>query len=179
MYGFCNNAIGAVNGTAVFAFTNGTVLSAVKGTTQLSTHTGFPSCGVATYFRSGLGGAPLPWIFAIILFVTNICNVVVRVRHFAAAQTFSMVLSFTTAFVVTLAYISTHREPESIMVWTPVLLVGNGGSLLQVLVFIVEEHGPRLPGVKRFVRAKDTPVQRISLRTCNYSPMKTIFVNCF
>ena len=149
-YEFCSHVANSMNNTAISRLVKTAILSTNNFTTSLSVnHTNFPSCGVATYLRSGVGGAPLPWVIAIVLFLVNISNVVVRIKKFEAAQTFSMVLSFTTAFVVTLAYVSTGLAPEMIMVWTPILLVGNAGFLLQVFVFVIEKHGSRWPRLGR------------------------------
>lgn len=179
MYAFCDNVINTFNGTVVFPSTGAAALSVLNGNIQATNHTDFPSCGVATYLRPVLGEAPPAWVIPIIYLVISSVNVAFRVKKFGGAQKFSMGLSFMTAFVVTLAYISTNFKSEMVMVWTPILLVGPAGSLLQVSVFMVEKHGLRLPGLKRFVRGNDIQGQRISLRPCKSLPTTTNLVKYF
>jgi hypothetical protein len=60
----------------------------------------------------------------------------VRWEH---VQMLSLALASVMVYIYTQAYISTGLTPDTVLAWTPVTLILDAGSLLQILVLIVEE----------------------------------------
>lgn len=91
-----------------------------------------------TYLRPDTGGALLPWIYAVIVIVIHIPTVLIRVVKWERVQTLCLVLTFFTAVVYIQAYVSTKFEASKILVWTPVILIIDAGSMLQLFLLVIE-----------------------------------------
>ncbi|ERF71235.1 hypothetical protein EPUS_08153 [Endocarpon pusillum Z07020] len=82
--------------------------------------------------------ALLPWIYTVIVFIFHLPTVIIRVVRWENIQLLCLIVTFSTNVIYTLAYVSTKFEPENILVWTPIMLVIDCGSMSQVL-FLVNE----------------------------------------
>ena len=91
-----------------------------------------------SYLRPDTGGALLPWIYAIVILIVHIPVVFIRVVRWEAIQYYNLTSTFFTLVVYTQAYISTRFDAAKVLVWTPLVLVIDAGSMLQVFFLIVE-----------------------------------------
>ncbi|KAL9623293.1 MAG: hypothetical protein Q9160_002400 [Pyrenula sp. 1 TL-2023] len=91
-----------------------------------------------TYLRPDTAGALLPWMYAVIVIVVHIPTVLIRVVKWERVQTLCLVLTFFTAVVYVQAYVSTKFEASKILVWTPVILIIDAGSMLQLFFLVIE-----------------------------------------
>lgn len=110
---------------------------------QIYTHIG------ANYLRPDSGGALLPWIYTVVVIVVHIPTVVIRVQRWETAQTWCLAATLLTVVLYAQAYISTGFAAEQVLTWTPLLLVIDAGSMLQLFVLVVEAGGlvPRVRGL--------------------------------
>ena len=91
-----------------------------------------------TYLRPDTAGALLPWIYTIFILVIHIPVVIIRVVRWEAVQYWCLVSTFITVVTYTQAYVSTRFDAAKVLVWTPLLLVIDAGSMLQVFFLIIE-----------------------------------------
>ena len=91
-----------------------------------------------TYLRPDTAGALLPWIYTIFILVIHIPVVIIRVVRWEAVQYWCLVSTSVTVITYTQAYVSTRFDAAKVLVWTPLLLVIDAGSMLQVFFLIVE-----------------------------------------
>ena len=102
---------------------------------SLNNLTNFPS---TSYLRPNTGGSLLPWIYTVVLILLHLPMVIIRVVRWEAVQSWCLVASFFTVVVYTQAYISTQFDPAKVLVWTPIILVIDAGSMLQVFFLVIE-----------------------------------------
>lgn len=93
---------------------------------------------MTSYLRPDTGGALLPWVYSIVLVVIHIPMVFIRVVRWEAVQYWCLGSTFFTLVVYTQAYISTRFDAAKVLVWTPLILVIDAGSMLQVFFLIIE-----------------------------------------
>ena len=91
-----------------------------------------------SYLRPDTGGALLPWIYAIVILIVHIPVVFIRVVRWEAIQYYNLTSTFFTLVLYTQAYISTKFDGAKVLVWTPLVLVIDAGSMLQVFFLIIE-----------------------------------------
>ena len=91
-----------------------------------------------SYLRPDTAGALLPWIYTIIILVIHLPVVVIRVVRWQAVQYWCLVSTLLTVVTYAQAYISTRFDAAKVLVWTPLNLVIDAGSMLQVFFLIFE-----------------------------------------
>ena len=91
-----------------------------------------------SYLRPDTAGALLPWIYTIVILIIHIPVVIIRVVRWGAVQYWCLVSTFITVVTYAQAYISTRFDAAKVLVWTPLILVIDAGSMLQVFFLIVE-----------------------------------------
>ncbi|KAI9880158.1 MAG: hypothetical protein M1830_004977 [Pleopsidium flavum] len=92
----------------------------------------------SSYLRPDIGGALLPWIYTAIVIVIHIPTVIIRVQRWETVQTWCLAATFLTVVLYSQAYVSTGFAADQVLTWTPLLLVIDAGSMLQVFVLVVE-----------------------------------------
>lgn len=101
-----------------------------------------------SYLRPNTGGALLPWIYTVIIILIHIPVVLIRVVRWEVVQAWSIFFAVFTIIVVTQSYVSTQFDPAKILIWTPVILVIDAGSMIQVFFLVIEAQkfrlGPRI-----------------------------------
>ena len=91
-----------------------------------------------SYLRPDTAGALLPWIYTIILIIIHVPVVFIRVVRWQSIQYWCLVSTFFTIVIYVQAYISTEFDAAKVLVWTPLILVIDAGSMLQVFFLIIE-----------------------------------------
>ena len=91
-----------------------------------------------SYLRPNTGGALLPWPYTILIMVIHLPVVIIRVVRWEVIQSWCLVSTLFTVIVYVQAYISTKFDPDKILVWTPLILVIDAGSMLQVFFLVIE-----------------------------------------
>ena len=94
--------------------------------------------GTVSYLRPNTAGALLPWIYTVAILILHIPGVFIRVVRWEAVQYYCLISTFFTLLVVIQAYISTKFDAAKVLVWTPLILVIDAGSMLQVFFLIIE-----------------------------------------
>lgn len=98
----------------------------------------------ASYLRPNDGGALLPWMYTVIVIIVHIPTVLIRVIKWERVQTWSLVLTFFTVVVYIQAFVSTKFEASKILVWTPIILIIDAGSMLQLFFLVIEAERERI-----------------------------------
>ena len=96
------------------------------------------SIAPVTYLRPDTAGALLPWIYTVIILVLHVPVVFVRVVRWQTVQYWCLVSTFFTIVLYTQAYVSTKFDAAKVLVWTPLILVIDAGSMLQVFFLVIE-----------------------------------------
>ena len=91
-----------------------------------------------SYLRPDTAGALLPWIYTIVILIIHVPVVIIRVVRWQAVQYLCLVSTLLTVVTYVQAYISTRFDAAKVLVWTPLILVIDAGSMLQVFFLIVE-----------------------------------------
>ena len=91
-----------------------------------------------SYLRPDTAGALLPWIYTIVILIIHIPVVIIRVVRWEAVQYWCLVSTLLTVVTYVQAYISTKFDAAKVLVWTPLILVIDAGSMLQVFFLVVE-----------------------------------------
>jgi hypothetical protein len=86
----------------------------------------------SSYLRPDIGGALLPWIYTAIVIVVHIPTVIIRVQRWEMVQTWCLAATLLTVVLYAQAYVSTAFAAEQVLTWTPLLLVIDAGSMLQL-----------------------------------------------
>lgn len=73
-----------------------------------------------------------------VLLIAHLPVVVIRVARWEAIQYWCLVSTFFTVVIYTQAYVSTGFDAAKVLVWTPLILVIDAGSMLQVIFLIIE-----------------------------------------
>ncbi|KAL8934116.1 MAG: hypothetical protein Q9216_006062 [Gyalolechia sp. 2 TL-2023] len=90
------------------------------------------------YFRPDIGVALMPWAYTTIVIVVHLPMVLVQVTRWEIVQVWSIVFTLFTVILYIQAYVSTHFDPAQILLWTPLLLIIDGGSMAQVFFLVLE-----------------------------------------
>lgn len=91
-----------------------------------------------SYLRPDTAGALLPWVYTIVILFVHVPVVLIRVVRWQAIQHWCLVSTFFSVVLYTQAYVSTRFDVAKVLVWTPLLLVIDAGSMLQVLFLVIE-----------------------------------------
>lgn len=94
----------------------------------------------ASYLRPDVGGALLPWLFAVIQIIIHLPVIIARVARWEDVQTLSIVLAIFNVAVVAQGYAATKLAPEHVLVWSPMTLVIDAGAMLQLMVLVRAMH---------------------------------------
>jgi hypothetical protein len=95
-------------------------------------------CGPA-YIRPDNGGSLQPWILVVFQIIIHSPAAIVRMARWDHIQILSLALASVMIYIYIQAYVSTGLTPSTVLAWTPLTLILDAGSLLQILVLIVEE----------------------------------------
>jgi hypothetical protein len=93
----------------------------------------------SSYIRPG-GFSLLPWIYTVIVLTVHIHTVIVRVLRWETTQLWCLACTFLTIIVYIQGDISTHFSEETILVWTPLLLLIDAGSMSQIIFVAADEN---------------------------------------
>jgi hypothetical protein len=96
------------------------------------------SCGPA-YIRPDNGGSLQPWLLVVFQIIIHLPAAIVRMARWERVQMLSLALASVMVYIYIQAYVSTGLTPDTVLGWTPLTLILDAGSLLQLLVLIVEE----------------------------------------
>lgn len=118
----------------------------------------------SSYLRPDIGGALLPWIYTAIGIIVHIPTVIIRVQRWETVQTWCLAATLLTVVLYAQAYVSTAFKADQVLTWTPLLLVIDAGSMLQLFVLVVEAgelvvrvkavFGVWVLGLRRVVRVR-------------------------
>lgn len=84
--------------------------------------------------------ALLPWIYTLIILVIHLPVVIVRVVRWETVQLWCLLTTLLTVVVYAQAYSSTRFSAEQVLVWTPLLLLIDSGSMAQIFFLIIEDY---------------------------------------
>jgi hypothetical protein len=93
-----------------------------------------------SYLRPDVGGALLPWLFAVLQIVIHLPVIVARVARWEDVQTLSIVLAIFNVAIVAQGYTATKLAPEHVLVWSPMTLVIDAGAMLQLVILVRAVH---------------------------------------
>ena len=99
---------------------------------------------VPSYFRPDTGSTLLPWAYTMLVVIVHLPMVIIRVMRWENVQIWCLV---STSFVVLgyiQAYVSTEFDPAKILVWTPLILVIDAGSMAQIFFLVIEAKKVRI-----------------------------------
>jgi hypothetical protein len=116
------------------------------------------SCGGATYLRPDVGGALLPWLYTVFAILIHLPVAVIRVARWERVQILSLALAAFTIVLTVQSYTSTGLAPDKILVWMPLTLPLDAGSMLQLFALIVEDE-------KGFSKLRDGLFQIFNFRS--------------
>ena len=91
-----------------------------------------------SYLRPDTAGALLPWIYTVVILIIHVPVVIIRVVRWQTVQYWCLVSTLLTVVTYVQAYISTRFDAAKVLVWTPLILVIDAGSMLQVFFLIIE-----------------------------------------
>jgi len=94
-----------------------------------------------TYLRPSAGGAMMPWVYLLISLICHIPSVIIRVVKWDPAQHIAMGLAAFGIAITIQSYTSTKMAPDQILSWMPVTVMPDVGTMLQIVVLILEEPG--------------------------------------
>jgi hypothetical protein len=97
-----------------------------------------------SYLRPKAGGALLPWIYTVLVIVVHVPVVIIRVVRWEIVQSWCIISTLFTVILYTQAFISTRFDPAQVLVWTPLILVIDAGSMLQVFFLVIEAKKVRV-----------------------------------
>ena len=93
-----------------------------------------------SYLRPDVGGALLPWLFAVLQIVIHLPVIFARVARWEDVQTLSIVLAIFNVAIVAQGYTATKMAPQHVLVWSPMTLVIDAGAMLQLVVLVRAVH---------------------------------------
>jgi hypothetical protein len=93
----------------------------------------------SSYLRPD-GFALLPWIYTVIILIVHIPTVIIRVLRLEKSQLWCLACTFLTIIVYIQGYISTGFSRETILIWTPLPLIIDAGSMLQVFFLAADNN---------------------------------------
>jgi hypothetical protein len=97
-----------------------------------------------SYLRPNNGGALLPWIYTVVIIVVHLPVVYIRVVRWEAVRSWCIAFAVFTIIVVTQSYVSTQFDPGEILIWTPIILIIDAGSMIQVFFLVIEAKKRRV-----------------------------------
>ena len=116
--------------------------SALIGNTNISWAQALNSCVAiepnASYLRPDNGGALLPRIYTVFIILAYVPMAIIRVFQWELAQTQCLVFTFFTIIIYIQAFVSTTFAASEILVWNPIILIIDAGSMLQLLFLVIE-----------------------------------------
>jgi hypothetical protein len=118
---------------------------------ELPVGTQYQNCGDVSYLRPDIGGAVIPWAYSILLIMIHLPTVIIRFVRWETSQSWCILLTLFSVFIYLQAYISTGLAADKVFVWTPLPLVIDAGSMLHLCILVVEEEGPRLPLLRKWI----------------------------
>lgn len=101
---------------------------------------------ITSYLRPDTGAALLPWVYTMVAIIIHIPVIFVRATRWDIVQTWCIVSTFFVIIVYVQAYISTNFAAAQILVWTPLILIIDAGSMLQVFFLVLETRPVRIEG---------------------------------
>jgi uncharacterized membrane protein len=122
-------------------YSNGTQYNAFSYSQFLESLNRNVPCGGATYLRPDVGGALLPWLYTVIALIVHLPIVLIRVARWDRVQILSIALATLTVAITLQVYHSTSLSPDKVLVWMPLTLPLDAGSMLQLAVLIIEDIG--------------------------------------
>jgi len=93
----------------------------------------------SSYLRPD-GFALLPWIYLVIILIVHIPTVIIRVLRWEISQLWCFATTFLTIIVFIQGYISTEFTPDKVLVWTPIVLLIDAGSMSQIAFLVTDEN---------------------------------------
>jgi hypothetical protein len=103
---------------------------------QLDSHT----CSIAvSYLRPSSTDALVPWVVSSLLLILHLPLVLVRVLRWEKAQVWSLAMATFSIVLTSLAYTSTQLQAAKVQTWTPLTLVLDVGSVLQIFILLIEK----------------------------------------
>ena len=112
---------------------------------------------MTTFLRPDDGGVLLPWLYTVIVLVIHIPTVLVRVLKWQRTQALCLAFTTFTVIVYIQAFVSTKFDPSKILMWNPIILIVDAGSMLQ-LFFLIIEAERRTVEVHLTTRGQGRPV---------------------
>jgi hypothetical protein len=101
---------------------------------------------MTSYLRPDTGATLLPWLYTLVAIIIHIPVVFVRATRWEIVQTWCIVSTFFVIIVYVQAYISTNFAADQILVWTPLILIIDAGSMLQIFFLVLETRPVRIEG---------------------------------
>lgn len=96
-------------------------------------------CIESTYLRPDAAGSILPWPYTLMWLLIHTPLVLIRVVRWQRVQVLSIVLAATTMALTIEAFLSTQRKASEVLVWTPLTLILDVGSMMQLVYLILED----------------------------------------
>lgn len=97
-------------------------------------------CSIAvSYLRASQANAIVPWVISSLLLVLHLPLVWVRVVRWEKGQIWSLAMATFSILLTILAYVSTKLEADKVQTWTPLILVIDVGSVLQIFILLIEK----------------------------------------
>jgi hypothetical protein len=105
-----------------------------------------PMPGAARSYLRPEMQALLPWVYTLIILIVHLPLVIVRVMRWEKVQIWCLATTLLTVVVFAQAYTSTNLSAEQVLVWTPLMLLIDAGSMAQIFFLIIEDYylRPRL-----------------------------------
>ena len=98
----------------------------------------------STYLRPDVGVALMPWIYTLGIIIVHLPMVFIRVTRWEIVQVWSIVFTTFTVALYIQAYVSTQFDPAQILLWNPLMLVIDAGSMAQVFFLVLEARQTRV-----------------------------------
>lgn len=92
----------------------------------------------AYYLRPDIGISLMPWVYMVIVIIVHLPMVIIRVTRWEIVQAWSIAFTAFTVAITIQAYVSTRFDPAQILLWNPLILVIDAGSMAQVFCLVIE-----------------------------------------
>jgi hypothetical protein len=96
-----------------------------------------------SYFRPDTGAALLPWVYTLVAIIIHLPVLFVRVARWDLVRDWLFLSTSLVILVYVQGYISTRLAADQVLVWTPVVLVIDAGSMLQMIFLVLETEAFR------------------------------------
>jgi hypothetical protein len=106
-----------------------------------------PHCGndYSSYLRPNDAGNVIPYIYAALLLFVHLPSNLVRVARWSKAQWYFIFLTWIEIAFAGISYQSSQLTPDTILVWSPLLMQQFAGVMLHIFVLMAEQNRWRLP----------------------------------